>query len=180
VLPVIKHIPGHGRATADSHVALPRVAAKREELAAHDFAPFRTLTDMPLAMTAHVVFSAIDPRNPATQSRRVFREIIRGAIGYDGLVISDDLSMKALSGSFAKRTERAYSAGCDIVLHCNADREEMAAVASVAKPLIGKAKRRAEAALARIRHTPEPFDVVEGRARLNAVLAGIDGHVQIY
>jgi beta-N-acetylhexosaminidase len=180
VLPVIKHIPGHGRATADSHLALPRVAASRDELAAHDFAPFKTLTDMPLAMTAHVVFAAVDPRSPATLSRRVFREIIRGAIAYDGLVMSDDLSMKALSGSFVERARRAYAAGCDIVLHCNANHEEMAAVASVAKPLVGKAKRRAEAALARIRHIPEPFDAVEGRARLNALLAGINGQVQIH
>jgi beta-N-acetylhexosaminidase len=180
VLPVVKHIPGHGRATADSHLTLPHVAATREELAAHDFAPFRTLTDMPLAMTAHIVYLAIDPRHPATLSRRVFKEIIRGEIGYEGLVMSDDLSMKALTGSFADRTRRAYAAGCDVVLHCNANREEMDAVASVAKPLVGKAKHRAEAALERIRHLPEPFDAVEGRARLDALLAGIERRVQIH
>jgi beta-N-acetylhexosaminidase len=172
VLPVIKHIPGHGRATADSHHALPRVSAAREELVAHDFAPFRMLTDMPLAMTAHVVFSTIDKRHPATLSRRIFKEIIRGEIGYEGLVMSDDLSMKALSGSFAERTRRAYAAGCDVVLHCNGERDEMQAVVSAAKPLAGLAKRRAEAALARIRHAPEPFDAVDGRARFEALLAG--------
>jgi beta-N-acetylhexosaminidase len=172
VLPVIKHIPGHGRATADSHHALPRVSATREELVAHDFAPFRMLTDMPLAMTAHVVFSTIDKRHPATLSRRIFKEIIRGEIGYEGLVISDDLSMKALSGSFAERTRRAYAAGCDVVLHCNGERDEMQAVVSAAQPLAGLAKRRAEAALARIRHAPEPFDAVDGRARFEALLAG--------
>jgi beta-N-acetylhexosaminidase len=172
VLPVVKHMPGHGRAGADSHLALPRVEASREALSAHDFPPFKAMTDMPLAMTAHVVFTAIDPERPATLSRRVFKEIIRGEIGYDGLVMSDDLSMKALSGSFAERTGRAYAAGCDIVLHCNGVAEEMEAVVEAARPLRGKAVRRAEAALSRIRHAPEPLDPVEGRARLDALLAG--------
>ncbi len=172
VLPVVKHMPGHGRATADSHLALPRVETPREALAAQDFVPFRMLTDMPLAMTAHVVFTAIDAHHPATLSRRVFKDVIRGEIGYDGLVMSDDLSMHALSGSFAERTRRAYAAGCDIVLHCNGDAEEMRAVASEGKPLVRKAKRRAEAALARIAHLPEPFDPVDGRVRFEALLAG--------
>jgi beta-N-acetylhexosaminidase len=172
VLPVVKHIPGHGRATADSHLALPEVAATRDELGLHDFAPFRMLTDMPLAMTAHVVFRAIDPRRPATLSRLVFKEVIRGEIGYDGLVMSDDLSMKALSGSFSERTRLAYRAGCDVVLHCNGEAEEAEAVASAARPLSGAARRRAEAALARIRHLPEPFDPVDGRAHFEALLAG--------
>ena len=172
VLPVIKHMPGHGRATADSHLALPVVSASHAELSAHDFAPFRMLTDMPLAMTAHVVFQAIDRSLPATLSRKVFKEVIRGEIGYDGLVMSDDLSMKALSGSFADRTRTAYRAGCDIVLHCNGEAAEAEVVVSAAKPLAGAAKRRAEAALARIRHVPEPFDPVDGRARFATLLAG--------
>jgi beta-N-acetylhexosaminidase len=172
VLPVIKHIPGHGRAMADSHAALPRVGAARASLTAHDFAPFRALADMPLAMTAHVVFTAIDDRHPATLSPRVFSEVIRGEIAYEGLVMTDDLSMKALSGSFAERARRAYIAGCDVVLHCNGAREEMEAIASAAKPLAGKAKQRAEAALARIRHAPEPFDSVDEWARFDALLAG--------
>jgi len=173
VLPVIKHIPGHGRATADSHLALPRIEATHQALSAQDFAPFRMLTDMPLAMTAHVVLTAIDAQRPATLSKRVFKEIIRGEIGYDGLVMSDDLSMRALSGSFAERTRQAYAAGCDIALHCNGEPREMQAVASAAKTLSGKARRRAEAALARIAHLPEPFDPVDGRSRLDALLAGI-------
>jgi beta-N-acetylhexosaminidase len=172
VLPVIKHIPGHGRATADSHLALPRLDTSREVLSEQDFLPFRMLADMPLAMTAHIVFTAIDAKRPATLSRRVFKDVIRGEIGYEGLVMSDDLSMRALSGSFAERTRRAYAAGCDIVLHCNGDAEEMRAVASAAKPLHGKAKRRAQAALARIAHLPEPFEAVDGRARFDALLAG--------
>jgi beta-N-acetylhexosaminidase len=158
VLPVIKHMPGHGRATADSHLALPRVGAGRDALEGHDFRPFRHLADMPLAMTAHVVFEALDTRNPATTSKTVFREVIRGHIGYDGLVMTDDLSMKALSGDFGQRARRAYAAGCDMILHCSGLMEEMVAVADAARPLRGQAKRRADAALARIRHEPEPLD----------------------
>jgi beta-N-acetylhexosaminidase len=172
VLPVMKHVPGHGRATVDSHLSLPKVEADRRSLSAQDFAPFRMLTDMPLAMTAHVVFTAIDARRPATLSRRVLKEVVRGEIGYDGLVMTDDLSMRALEGSFSERTRRAYAAGCDIVLHCNGNPDEMQSVASAARPLTGKALRRAKAALARIAHAPEPLDPVDGRARFEQLLAG--------
>ncbi len=173
VLPVIKHIPGHGRAGADSHLALPVVDAPRAELSRTDFMPFRHLADMPLAMTAHVVYSAIDAKRPATTSRKVMRDVIRGEIGYDGLVMSDDLSMKALAGDFGKRTRAAIKAGCDVVLHCNGDMTEMKSIAAAAPELKGKAKRRAEAAMRRISHSPEPFDPVEGRARLEAALAAL-------
>ncbi|WP_201860961.1 beta-N-acetylhexosaminidase [Microvirga soli] len=173
VLPVVKHMPGHGRAGADSHLSLPVVEASREELARHDFAPFRMLTDMPLAMTAHVVYTALDPENPATTSRIVMEEIIRGHIGYDGLVMTDDLSMHALSGSFRSRTEAAFAAGCDMGLHCNGSMEEMSAVAEAAPVLAGDALRRANAALARITHDPEPLDPVDARARLDSALAMI-------
>ena len=171
VLPVVKHMPGHGRAGADSHLALPVVDASREELERHDFAPFRMLTDMPLAMTAHVVYTALDPERPATTSPIIMKEIIRGHIGYDGLVMTDDLSMKALSGSFREKTEAAFAAGCDMALHCNGDMEEMSAVAEGTPILEGVSLRRAEAALARIRHEPEPLDPVDARARLDAALA---------
>jgi beta-N-acetylhexosaminidase len=171
VLPVIKHIPGHGRAFADSHLSLPIVETPRAELEAHDFAPFRTLADMPLAMTAHVVYTALDPDQPATTSRRVIGEIIRGHIGYDGLVMSDDLSMQALSGSSRARAEASFAAGCDMALHCNGRMEEMTAVAEASPVLAGDALRRAEAALGRIAHLPEPFDPVDARARLDAALA---------
>jgi beta-N-acetylhexosaminidase len=170
VMPVVKHIPGHGRAMADSHHALPIVATGRNELADGDFLPFRRLADMPAAMTAHVVYSAIDPERPATISRKVVRDVIRGEIGFDGLLITDDLSMKALGGSFAERTRAALSAGCDLVLHCHGVMHEMEEIASVAPLLRGKAKHRADAALARIRHLPEPLDVGEGRARLASLL----------
>ena len=129
VLPVVKHMPGHGRASADSHLELPVVAASRAELAARDFAPFAALRDAPMAMSAHVVYGAIDPESPATTSPIVVKEIMRGAIGFDGLILSDDLSMKALSGPFAARARAAFAAGLDIALHCNGDLGEARAVA---------------------------------------------------
>jgi beta-N-acetylhexosaminidase len=171
VLPVIKHIPGHGRAKADSHHELPVVTASRAELDAVDFAPFKALSDMPMAMSAHVVYAAIDPDRPATLSKTAIDEVIRGAIGFDGLLMTDDLSMKALGGSFAARARNALDAGCDMILHCNGDMDEMTAVARGSHALGGKAKTRAEAALARLARTPEPFDVDEARRRFEAVMA---------
>jgi beta-N-acetylhexosaminidase len=170
VLPVIKHIPGHGRAFADSHLSLPVVETPRDELEAHDFMPFRVLSDMPLAMTAHVVYTALDHERPATTSPKVMSEVIRGSIGYDGLVMSDDLSMQALSGSLRERAETALAAGCDVALHCNGRMDEMTAVAEAVPTLADEALRRALVALKRIRHEPEPFDPVEARARLDAAL----------
>jgi beta-N-acetylhexosaminidase len=163
VLPVIKHIPGHGRATADSHLALPVVETALAELET-DFAPFRMLSDMPMAMTAHVVYSAIDHKRPATTSSVAIR-LIRDDLGFSGLIMSDDLSMKALKGDFAGRARRSLRAGCDVVLHCNGDMSEMRAVMAGTKTLAGHAKRRADAALARLPRTPEPFDEAEARAR---------------
>lgn len=171
VLPVIKHIPGHGRAFADSHLLLPVVDAPEEELKHHDFAPFRILADMPLAMTAHVVYTALDPKHPATTSPQVMENVIRGYIGYDGLVMSDDLSMQALSGSLRERAEASFAAGCDVALHCNGKLEEMIQVAEMSPVLGGDPLRRAMSALQRIRHEPEPFDPVDARARLEAALA---------
>ncbi len=132
VLPVLKHIPGHGRATADSHQALPVVTADRATLEATDFAAFRPLAGLPMAMTAHVVFSAIDPVAPATTSVTIVRDVIRDSIGFKGLLMSDDISMGALSGSLGERTRAALAAGCDVVLHCNGDMSEMRAVAAEA------------------------------------------------
>jgi beta-N-acetylhexosaminidase len=171
VLPVIKHIPGHGRAKADSHLELPAVEAEYDALDARDFAPFRVLSDMPMAMTAHVIYSAIDPKRPATTSKKAIRRVIRGAIGFDGLLMSDDLSMKALSGGFADRARDALAAGCDVVLHCNGDMSEMKAVAEGTGALKGRARRRADAALARLAHAPEPLDLEAARARFAAALA---------
>ena len=147
VLPVIKHIPGHGRAFSDSHLALPVVDAPLAELRERDFAPFRALADMPMAMTAHVVYTALDGGAPATTSRKVISEIVRGEIGFDGLLMSDDVSMKALSGDFSTRTAAIFAAGCDVVLHCNGVMDEMGAVAAATPVLEGRARERAERAL---------------------------------
>ncbi len=148
VLPVIKHIPGHGRAFSDSHKELPVVAAPIDDLRRHDFSPFKALADMPMAMTAHVVYTAIDADNPATTSKKVVAETIRGEIGFDGLLMSDDVSMKALGGTFADRTAAAIAAGCDVALHCNGVMSEMRPVASAVPRLAGKALQRANDALA--------------------------------
>jgi beta-N-acetylhexosaminidase len=172
VLPIVKHIPGHGRAMSDSHLELPVVDASWDELDARDFAPFRVLSDMPMAMTAHVIYTAIDPKRPATTSKKAIRKVIRGAIGFDGLVMSDDLSMKALSGDFAERSKASLDAGCDVVLHCNGDMAEMKAVVEGARSLKGRAAQRAAQALARIARSPEPFDAAEGRARFDAAFGG--------
>jgi beta-N-acetylhexosaminidase len=169
VLPVVKHIPGHGRATADSHVALPRVEASRDVLSASDFVTFRSLNQAPIAMTAHVVFETIDPQRPATTSPRVVRDVIRGEIGFDGLLLSDDLSMAALDGPLRARTKAALFAGCDIALHCNGRLDEMKDVAREAKPLAGLALARAEAALAHL-HPPVPLDIAAAEARLAAIM----------
>jgi beta-N-acetylhexosaminidase len=135
VLPIVKHIPGHGRATVDSHLACPVVTTPREALEAGDFAPFQTLRDMPWAMTAHVVYTAVDASRPATLSRRVIDDIIRGQIGFDGVLLSDDLSMQALGGSLGERAAGAIAAGCDVVLHCNGRFDEMREVAAATPPL---------------------------------------------
>jgi beta-N-acetylhexosaminidase len=171
VLPVMKHIPGHGRAHADSHLSLPTVEAPLADLE-RDFAPFIANADLPLAMTSHVVYAAIDPDQPATTSKTVIGDIIRGRIGFDGLLMTDDLSMKALSGGFAERARDALAAGCDVILHCNGDPAEMRAVAEGASTLSVEAQRRAAAAMSRIAKGPESFDVEEGRARFAAACEG--------
>lgn len=147
VLPVMKHMPGHGRANLDTHLALPTVDEPIAELRRHDFAPFQALNDLPMGMTAHVVFSAIDPSGPATTSEKVVREIIRGEIGFDGLLMSDDTSMKALSGDFRTKAASILAADVDIVLHCNGVMEEMTGIADGTSALTGKALKRAKRAL---------------------------------
>jgi beta-N-acetylhexosaminidase len=168
VAPVVKHVPGHGRARADSHNEPPVVGASRAELAERDFAPFRALRDAPMAMTAHVVYDALDPDRPATTSPIVIQSIVREAIGFDGLLFTDDLSMKALGGPFGERARAAFAAGVDIALHCNGDLAEARAVAEASPELDGVSRQRADAALRRIAGGPTPFDVAEGRAELAA------------
>lgn len=171
VLPVVKHIPGHGRAQADSHLELPIVRAERRSLREGDFAPFQALAWAPIAMTAHVVYSAIDPDRPATLSRKVIAEAIRGEIGFQGLLISDDLSMRALSGAFSDRASAAFEAGIDVALHCNGDLREAGAVAQAAPALAGESLERARRAFNLIAAAPAPFDLVDARARLQSMLA---------
>ena len=170
ILPVLKHLPGHGRATADSHAKLPVVDTDRATLEKTDFAAFRPLAGLPLGMTAHVVFSAIDPVAPATTSVTMVAQVIRGFIGFRGLLMSDDVSMGALSGSIAERSRGALSAGCDVVLHCNGDLAEMTAVAGAVPMLTGVAAQRAEAALA-LRVAQEDFDVAAARRIFNETIA---------
>jgi beta-N-acetylhexosaminidase len=172
VLPVLKHIPGHGRATADSHLALPVVDVDAKTLESSDFAAFRPLAKLPLGMTAHVVFSAIDPVAPATTSVKMVREVIRGFIGFDGLLMSDDVSMNALSGTLAERSRAALGAGCDVVLHCNGKLDEMRQVAGESPLLAGAAKRRADAALG-ARRQPAALDVAAARAEFAAMMTGV-------
>src|ERR1700755_494629 len=169
VLPVLKHIPGHGGATAHTHFRLPVVDTTRAELERTDFAAFQPLADLPMAMTAHVVFSALDPAHPATTSATIIEQVIRGVIGFQGLLMSDDVSMTALSGSIAERTRAIVAAGCDMILHCNGDLDEMRAVARETPELAGQALERARRALAS-RRVPQPFDRVAARAELDGLV----------
>ena len=173
VLPVIKHVPGHGRARLDSHHSCPLVETSYEELTNTDFRPFRALAVMPWAMTAHIVYSAVDPTAPATLSSRVVSEVIRGEIGFDGVLVSDDLSMRALGDALGERTRRALAAGCDLALHCNGDPREMDEVVAAARPispLTAARLRRGEA----LRHdfAANGFDRGEAEAQFDALLAG--------
>lgn len=170
VLPVMKHIPGHGRGFADSHHQLPIVDTPLSELMAHDFPPFMALKDELMAMSAHIVFSAIDPDNPATTSRKVIGDIIRGIIGFDGLLISDDVSMNALQGSISERARDISASGVDIILHCNGVMEEMKAVAEMANVLEGKAAERAGRVQAAFGFT-DGADEAALRAEFEAIMA---------
>ena len=173
VLPVIKHIPGHGRARVDSHDSCPLVETGHAELSRTDFAPFRALAAMPWAMTAHIVYTAIDASAPATLSRRVMSQVIRGEIGFDGVLVSDDLSMRALGGKIGERARRALAAGCDLALHCNGDSAEMEEIAAAARPIsdaTAERLRRGEAM--RSHFVANGFDRSEAGAHLDALLTG--------
>ncbi len=171
VLPVIKHIPGHGRAAADTHHELPTVDTPLDELRRHDFAPFAALSDMPMAMTAHVVYSAIDGLHPATTSPAVIEDIIRGEMGFNGLLMSDDVSMQALSGDFRDRTDAIFAAGCDVVLHCNGVMDEMRQVAKQTPVLDGRPAMRASKTLLK-RERPDAVEEVAARQEF-AALTGV-------
>ena len=169
VLPVVKHMPGHGRATMDSHFDLPLVGAARAELSECDFAPFKALNDLPMGMTAHLVYDAIDPR-PATLSP-VMMQLIRDEIGFDNLIMTDDISMKALAGSVDQISRDALAAGCDVILYCNASLEDRRMVADAAGEMTDAAQTRAERALA-MRKTPDEIDISALTAKLDALLGG--------
>ena len=167
VQPIMKHIPGHGRSTLDTHHELPRVESDADTLMAHDFVPFAALADLPMAMTAHLVFTAYDPDRPATQSPAMVR-VIREDIGFAGLLMTDDISMNALGGDVATRGRAALDAGCDLVLHCNGEMEEMSAVADFG-PMTSAAQARADAALA-LRRPADDTDIDAAAAELDALL----------
>ena len=170
VMPVIKHIPGHGRATVDSHHLLPRVSVSRDTLERTDFVPFRLLSDLPWAMTAHVLYEAIDPAAALTVSARGVRDVVRGHIGFDGLLLSDDLSMQALGGSLGERAARSLAAGCDIALHCNGQMPEMAEVAANTGAMTRDAMRRFEAGRSQLARHRQPQAARETRKRLTELL----------
>ena len=173
VIPVIKHIPGHGRATVDSHEALPRVSASRVELERTDFVPFKLLSDLPWAMTGHLLFETIDARDCITVSAGAVQDVIRGHIGFDGLLLSDDLSMRALGGSLGDRSARALAAGCDIALHCNGRMGEMVEIAGRTSGMTEAAGRRFEAGrafLARHRDPAGKKGLAEAAKRLTELL----------
>jgi beta-N-acetylhexosaminidase len=172
VLPIVKHIPGHGRAQVDSHRACPRVATEQALLSRSDFAPFRALAAMPWAMTAHIIYDAIDNSAPATFSPRVIDTIIRGEIGFHGVLVSDDISMGALAGTLAERTRRAIEAGCDLVLHCTGVLAEMVEVAEAAAPLSAAAEERLAHGEALRHHDRHSFDAGKGLARFTELLSG--------
>lgn len=173
VMPVIKHIPGHGRATVDSHHHLPRVSASRAELERHDFLPFRLLADLPWAMTGHLLFDAVDPERAITVSAGGVKDVIRRHIGFDGLLLSDDLSMQALGGTLGDRAEQALAAGCDIALHCNGRMDEMREIAARTGPMSTAAQRRFDAGRSHLERHRRPLGkagLAEAARRLAALL----------
>ncbi len=172
IVPAVKHLPGHGRAQADSHAVLPHVDAPLEALRARDFVPFQALRDVPVGLTAHVCYAALDAERPGTLSPEVIARAVRGDIGFDGLLVTDDLSMGALTGSVGARAAAALAAGCDLALHCNGKREEMEDVAAAVPTLAGGALERFERMLA-ARRQPQAFDDAEGLRELDALLARV-------
>ncbi len=172
IVPAVKHMPGHGRATADSHAVLPRVDTSLAALRARDFVPFRALRDAPAGLTSHVCYTALDAKRPGTLSKAVIDEAVRGAIGFDGLLFSDDLSMGALTGPVGARAAAAVAAGCDLALHCNGKRAEMEEVVAAVPRLTGRARERFDR-MQSTRQEPEPFDEADGRRELDASMARV-------
>ena len=172
IVPAVKHMPGHGRATADSHAVLPRVDASLKSLRTRDFVPFRALRDAPAGLTSHVCYTALDAEHPGTLSKAVIGEAVRGAIGFHGLLFSDDLSMGALTGPVGARAAAALAAGCDLALHCNGKRDEMEEVVAAVPRLAGRALERFDRMIV-ARQVPDSFDEADGRRELDALLARV-------
>ncbi|WP_062016775.1 beta-N-acetylhexosaminidase [Aureimonas sp. AU4] len=174
MLPVMKHLPGHGRSEVDSHLELPRVTASVEALRHDDFVPFQARRTLPAGMTAHLLFEAIDPERPATLSPKIISEVIRGELGFDGLLMTDDMSMKALQGEIGELAGRAIAAGCDLALHCNGDMAEMRSVAAAVPELSGRSLERAERALDIVRAGPTSRgDAAAWRAEFEALFGRV-------
>jgi len=171
VVPIVKHSPGHGRGMVDSHLSLPVVEASRAELERSDFRPFKSLADMPWAMTAHVVYRAIDAKRPATTSPLIVDQVIRGHIGFDGVLIGDDLSMEALHGSIAERADATLAAGCDLALHCNGKMDEMKMLSEVVGEITPLTMERLSRGAAQRGRPPTPGEAQLLQARLDALMA---------
>jgi beta-N-acetylhexosaminidase len=173
ILPVIKHFPGHGRLVADPHFKLPTIDASKAELESEDFVPFELLKDIPMGMTSHAIFPAFDSHKPASLSSVVHQDVIRGMLGFDGLLLSDDINMKALSGSAEENALGVLEAGSDIALHCNGDLDEMRAVAKVLKPMKAETRQRWEYAQLMV-HAPSPgYNPLQDNERLDVLLGGL-------
>lgn len=173
ILPVIKHFPGHGRLKTDPHDVLPTIDATRAELENDDFVPFELLKDLPLGMNSHAIFSALDPNNPASLSSYVYNGVIRGRLGFDGLLFSDDICMKALRGTPPELAKKVQAAGADVILHCNAALDEMKAVANALQPIKDETMARWARALSMRKLPSEPYNPVEDLAQLDLMLGGI-------
>ncbi len=173
VLPVIKHFPGHGRMIVDPHHHLPTIDSSRVELESDDFVPFELLKDLPLGMTSHAIFSALDPHHPASLSPVIHQDIIRGRLGFDGLIFSDDICMKALDDTAQARTMTALDAGTDIVLHCNSDLDEMRAIASVLTPIKYESQKRWDHAKTMVQQPDAGYNPLQDMERLDVLLGGL-------
>ena len=173
ILPVVKHLPGHGKLKTDPHHVLPIIDASRAELEGQDFVPFELLKDVPLGMNSHAIFVALDPKNPASLSPTISNDIIRGALGFDGLLLSDDLTMKALKGTASDLARRALEAGNDIVLHCSGDASEMDSISRVLKPMDDTSWARWTHAQAMVTPIDPAYDPAEDAARLDVLLGGL-------
>lgn len=173
IVPVVKHFPGHGRLKTDPHLMLPIIDATRAELESEDFVPFELLKDLPVGMNSHAVFTALDPHNAATLSAYVQQEIIRGHLGFDGLMLSDDINMKALQGGAGDIARKVQAAGSEIILHCNGVMDEMREVAAALEPMSDETLQRWERARSMVKAPDPRYNPAADTARLDMLLGGL-------